>query len=52
MSPEHLESAVREAIERGLVRRRKLREALPLVEDESRRGIVEEAMEDLSGPPS
>lgn len=52
VSPEHLDSAVREAVERGLVRRKKLRGALPLVEDESRRGIVEEAMEDLSGPPS
>lgn len=52
VSPEHLESAAREAVERGLVRRRKLREALPLVEDEDRRRIVEEALEDLSGTPA
>lgn len=52
VSPEHLESAAREAVERGLVRRRRLREALPLVEDEDRRRIVEEALEDLSGTPA
>jgi predicted transcriptional regulator of viral defense system len=52
VSPEHLESAAREAVERGLVRRKRLREALPLVEDEERRRIVEEATEDLSGTPA
>ncbi len=52
VSPEHLDAAAREAVERGLVRRRKLREALSLVEDESRRRIVEEAIEDFSGTPA
>lgn len=52
VSPEHLESATREAVERGLVRQRRLREALPLIDDEERRRIVEEAMEDLSGTPA
>ena len=49
VSPEHLESAAREALERGLVRRKRLREALSLIDDEDRRRIIEEAMEDLSG---
>lgn len=52
VSPEHLESAAREAVERGLVRRRKLREALPLVEEEDRRRILEKALEDLSRTPA
>lgn len=52
MSPEHLESATREAVERGLVRRKRLREALSLIKDEERRRIVEETLENLSGTPA
>ncbi len=44
VSPEHLEAAVAEALERGLVRRKRLREALETLEDEERRSIVEGAM--------
>lgn len=40
VSPEHLQAAVSEALERGLVRRKRLREALGSVEDEERRSIV------------
>lgn len=49
VSPEHLEAATREAIERGLVRPKKLREVLSLLEDEDRREVIEDALEDLSG---
>lgn len=52
VSPEHLEAAARDAIERGLVRRKRLRQALSLIDDEDRRRIVEEAIEDLSGTPT
>jgi predicted transcriptional regulator of viral defense system len=44
ISPEHLESAVREAIARGLVRRKRLREELSRLEDDERRWIAEEAL--------
>lgn len=44
VSPEHLESAVREAVARGLVRRRLLREELSRLEDDGRRRIAEEAL--------
>jgi predicted transcriptional regulator of viral defense system len=44
VSPEHLEAAVAEALERGLVRRKRLQEALEAIEDEGRRSIVEGAM--------
>ncbi len=44
VSPEHLEAAVAEALERGLVRRKRLRETLEALEDEERRSIVEAAM--------
>ena len=44
VSPEHLEAAVAEALERGLVRRKRLRAALETLEDEERRSIVEGAM--------
>ncbi|MGI8649668.1 MAG: type IV toxin-antitoxin system AbiEi family antitoxin domain-containing protein [Rubrobacter sp.] len=44
MSPEHLEAAVAEALERGLVRRKRLLEALETLEDEERRSIIEGAM--------
>lgn len=44
ISPEHLESAVREAVARGLVRRKRLREELSRLEDDRRRRIAEEAI--------
>jgi predicted transcriptional regulator of viral defense system len=44
VSPEPLEAAVSEALERGLVRRRRLREALGDLEDEERRSLVERTM--------
>lgn len=44
VSPEHLESAVREAVARGLVRRRRLREELSCLEEDGRRRIAEEAL--------
>ena len=44
ISPEHLESAVREAVVRGLVRRKVLREELSRLEDDGRRRIAEEAI--------
>jgi hypothetical protein len=44
VSPEHLEAAVAEALGRGLVRRKRLRDALGAIEDEGRRAIVEGAM--------
>lgn len=44
VSPEHLESAVREAVARGLVRRKRLREELSRLEDDERRRIAEEAL--------
>lgn len=43
-SPEHLESAVREAVTRGLVRLKLLREELSRLEDDGRRCIAEEAL--------
>lgn len=44
ISPEHLESAVREAVVRGLVRRKRLHEELSRLEDDERRRIAEEAI--------
>jgi hypothetical protein len=44
VSPEHLESAVREAVMRGLVRRRLLHEELSCLEDDELRRIAEEAI--------
>jgi predicted transcriptional regulator of viral defense system len=44
VSPEHIESAVREAVARGLVRRKRLREELSHLEDDERRRIAEEAL--------
>lgn len=44
VSPEHLESAVREAVARGLARRKRLREELSRLEDDARRRIAEEAL--------
>ncbi len=44
VSPEHLESAVREAVARGLVRRKRLRGRLSRLEDNERRRIAEEAL--------
>lgn len=43
-SPEHLESAVRETVARGLVRRKLLREELSRLEDDGRRQVAEEAI--------
>lgn len=43
-SPEHLESAVREAVARGLVRRKLMREELSRLEDDGRRRIAEQAI--------
>lgn len=43
-SPEHLESAVREAVTRGLVRLKLLREELSRLEDDERRRTAEEAL--------
>lgn len=43
-SPEHLESAVQEAVARGLVRRKRLREELSHLEDDERRQVAEEAI--------
>lgn len=45
-SPEHLESAVREAVMRGLVRLKLLREELSRLEDDERRHIAEEALQE------
>lgn len=44
VSPEHLEAAVAEALERGLVRRKRLRDALETLKDKERRSVVEKAM--------
>ncbi len=44
ISPEHLESAIREAVARGLVRRKILRKELSRLEDDGRRRIAEEAI--------
>ena len=52
VSPEHLETAAREAVERGLVRRKKLRQMLSLIKNGDRRRIVEEAIGDPSGMPA
>ena len=48
VSPEHLESAVREAVARGLVRRKRLREKLSRLEDHGRRQIVEDALREAA----
>lgn len=48
VSPEHLESAVREAVARGLVRRKRLREELSRLEDDGRRRIAEEAIHEAA----
>lgn len=44
VSPEHLEAAVVEALDRGLVRRKRLFTALDALEDQRRRSVVERAM--------
>ena len=44
VSPEHLESAVREAIVRGLVRRKRLYAELSRLEDDERRRVAEDAI--------
>ena len=44
ISPEHLESAFREAVVRGLVRRKRLLEELLRLEDDERLRIAEEAI--------
>ncbi len=44
ISPEHLDSAVREAVTRGLVRRKILSEELSRMADDERRRIAEEAL--------
>lgn len=44
VSPEHLEAAVAEALERGLVRHKRLRDAMETLEDKERRFIIEGAM--------
>ena len=44
VSPEHLESAVREAVMRGLVRRKRLQEELSRLEDDECRRIAEEVI--------
>jgi predicted transcriptional regulator of viral defense system len=44
VSPEHLASAVREAVARGLVRRKRLSEELSRLENDERRRIAEEAL--------
>lgn len=48
MSPEHLESAVQEAVARGLVRRKRLREELSHLEDDERRRVAEEAIREAT----
>ena len=45
-SPEHLESAVRETVTRGLVRLKLLREELSRLEDDERRRTAEEALQE------
>ena len=54
VSPEHLEAAVAEALERGLVRRKWLEEALKTLKDKGRSSVVEGAMLEVadnnSGP--
>lgn len=47
-SAEHLETAVWEAVSRGLVRRRRLREALLRLEDDERRQIAEKAIDEAT----
>jgi len=44
ISPEHLDSAAYEAVTRGLVRRKVLREELSRLEDDGRRRIAGEAI--------
>ena len=46
ISSEHLKSAVREAVARGLVRRKCLRKELSRLEEDSRRRIAEEAIQE------
>lgn len=48
VSPEHLESAVREAVARGLVRRKRLREELSRLGDDGRRRIAEEPIHEAA----
>lgn len=45
ISPEHVESAVREAVTRGLVRRKVLREEISRLEDDGRRRIAEKTIQ-------
>ena len=47
-SREHLESAVREAVARGLARCKFLREELSRLEDDGRRRIAEEALREAA----
>jgi predicted transcriptional regulator of viral defense system len=49
VSPEYLEAAISEALERGLVRRKRLRAAVETLEDE-RRAIAERAISEMSVP--
>lgn len=49
VSPEHLEAAVAEALDRGLMRRKRLREALETLNDEERRSVAESAMSGVAG---
>lgn len=46
VSPEHLESAIQEAVAHGLVRRKRLREELSCLENDERRQIAEEAIQE------
>ena len=48
ISPEHLGSAVRETVARGLVRRKRLREELSHLEDDGHRRIAEEALREAA----
>jgi hypothetical protein len=48
ISPEHLDSAVREAVTRGLVRRKILSEELSRMADDERRRIAEEALREAT----
>ncbi len=49
VSPEHLAAAVAEALDRGLVRRERLREALQTLNDEERRSVGREGCNVGSG---
>ena len=49
VSPKHLEAAVAEALDRGLVRRERLREALETLNDEERQSVLKDAMSGVAG---